>query len=713
MDANSCSSCGKRLTSGQRRCPQCGAPLPPPFGGFPAEPQYPPPSQSANYGAPAAYGAAQVPTYAPPGQPPEPTYAPPGAYQPSAAPEGYGAGQGQAAVPQYGQPGSPPAPHHAAPQGWAPPGMPPQGQAPGYGAPMPPASGSAQVPPYPPHGPASGAAQVPQPYPSAPQFQQPPQSYQAGPPYQPPQPYQSSQSLPPVAAPQPAMPPVSPPVPQGQYAPSPEGQFTVPPVPYQAEASASAFGEPPIAAPVTGVPFAAPPAGGFSLPSTDSAAFAAPGPDQASPDGTQILRRTPAVAAAAPFADPGPAQPPAAASGFSMPPADSTPGAAYATPSPEPALSTPSPFAESAPRFDAPPAEPPAPVPSGSERPTPAEVVEDDDDGPMWDDLPDPQEDDGDVELSAEDETSLAGLGDDVPGESLPPAPPSAPGLAEDGETADSVVEPELDEALAAAAVMEAPSPGADLVEAVEAATELADAAGVSVPEPVIALGANANDSVFDAADHSLESGATVHERASEPSVFDEPTPPQPEPVPDPQPTPPQPTPTPTPPRPTPQPEPVPNPEPRPPSPQPAPDPLPQPEPVPHPEPGPPFPRVNDSPFSDAAPIEEFDAIEPAKPTIDDGDTEDHPEEGPKSEIEASRKKIVNAPDISLFEEPSTKRTGSHQLPPSAWPPVDGDGFAPGRAHVKNHLERSELPEHIPLPRPTVYGAKPEAETGE
>ncbi|NUQ87527.1 MAG: hypothetical protein HOQ43_03570 [Glycomyces artemisiae] len=67
----------------------------------------------------------------------------------------------------------------------------------------------------------------------------------------------------------------------------------------------------------------------------------------------------------------------------------------------------------------------------------------------------------------------------------------------------------------------------------------------------------------------------------------------------------------------------------------------------------------------------------------------------------------MNAPDISLFEEPSTK-TGAHKLPPASWPPADEDGYRRGLARVKNHLDRSELPEHIPLPRPTVYGAKPE-----
>jgi predicted amidophosphoribosyltransferase len=74
VDGNSCSSCGQRLTSGQRRCPQCGAPLPPPLGGFPAESG--PYGGSGSYAAPPpAYGAAAVPQYAPPG---EPHYAPPG-----------------------------------------------------------------------------------------------------------------------------------------------------------------------------------------------------------------------------------------------------------------------------------------------------------------------------------------------------------------------------------------------------------------------------------------------------------------------------------------------------------------------------------------------------------------------------------------------------------------------------------------------------------
>jgi hypothetical protein len=109
---------------------------------------------------------------------------------------------------------------------------------------------------------------------------------------------------------------------------------------------------------------------------------------------------------------------------------------------------------------------------------------------------------------------------------------------------------------------------------------------------------------------------------------------------------------------------------------------------------------VNDSPFSDAAPIEypEPEAVAAATP-------EDAPEEGPKPAVEAARKKIVNAPDLSLFEEPSTK-TGAHQLP-TAKPVVETEGFRPGRAKVPNLLDRSELPEHIPLPRSTVYGAKP------
>jgi hypothetical protein len=149
--------------------------------------------------------------------------------------------------------------------------------------------------------------------------------------------------------------------------------------------------------------------------------------------------------------------------------------------------------------------------------------------------------------------------------------------------------------------------------------------------------------------------------------------------------------------------------------PQPQPDPLPQPEPVPHPEPGPPFPRADVSPFSDAAPFESpfADAapIEP-EPTPEPEPAEEAPEEGPKSEVESTRKKIVNAPDISLFEEPPTKRTGSHPLPPTL-APVDPEGFRPGRARVRNLLDRSELPEHIPLPRPTVYGAKAEGDAAE
>ncbi|HEX2143604.1 MAG TPA: hypothetical protein VHG10_03750 [Glycomyces sp.] len=111
---------------------------------------------------------------------------------------------------------------------------------------------------------------------------------------------------------------------------------------------------------------------------------------------------------------------------------------------------------------------------------------------------------------------------------------------------------------------------------------------------------------------------------------------------------------------------------------------------------------MNDSPFMDAAPIDLPEPVASAEPE----ESEEAPKEGPKSAIESARKKIVNAPDISLFEEPSTK-TGAHQLPPASWPPED-EGYKPGRARVKNHLDRSELPEHIPLPRPTVYGAKPE-----
>ncbi|HEY1095188.1 MAG TPA: zinc-ribbon domain-containing protein, partial [Glycomyces sp.] len=62
---DSCSSCGQRLTSGQRRCPQCGAPLPPPLGGFPAESgpygasgSYAAPAPGSSAAPPPAYGAA-------------------------------------------------------------------------------------------------------------------------------------------------------------------------------------------------------------------------------------------------------------------------------------------------------------------------------------------------------------------------------------------------------------------------------------------------------------------------------------------------------------------------------------------------------------------------------------------------------------------------------------------------------------------------------
>jgi hypothetical protein len=143
--------------------------------------------------------------------------------------------------------------------------------------------------------------------------------------------------------------------------------------------------------------------------------------------------------------------------------------------------------------------------------------------------------------------------------------------------------------------------------------------------------------------------------------------------------------------------------------PRPEPSPVPSPEPLPpNPEPGPPMPpipRVNDSPFSDAAPIDYPEPTPEPEPEPEPPALEEAPEEGPKSEVEAARKKIVNAPDISLFEEPSTK-TGAHQLP-TAKPVMETDGFKPGRARVKNLLDRSELPDHIPLPRPTVYGAKP------
>ncbi|QSB05720.1 hypothetical protein [Natronoglycomyces albus] len=63
MDNNSCGACGQRLRPTQKRCPQCGVPLQPPLGGFPAEP---PPAYGHNSG----YGSVSAPPggqYAPPG----------------------------------------------------------------------------------------------------------------------------------------------------------------------------------------------------------------------------------------------------------------------------------------------------------------------------------------------------------------------------------------------------------------------------------------------------------------------------------------------------------------------------------------------------------------------------------------------------------------------------------------------------------------------
>src|SRR5690606_38119665 len=85
------------------------------------------------------------------------------------------------------------------------------------------------------------------------------------------------------------------------------------------------------------------------------------------------------------------------------------------------------------------------------------------------------------------------------------------------------------------------------------------------------------------------------------------------------------------------------------------------------------------------------------------------PVEGPSPKSgsgPATPKKIVDAPDISLFEEPSAKANRATKPPPASWPPADDSGaYRAGRAKVKNLLvDRGELPEHIPLPRPTVYG---------
>ncbi|GAB3993416.1 hypothetical protein GCM10029992_04990 [Glycomyces albus] len=157
-----------------------------------------------------------------------------------------------------------------------------------------------------------------------------------------------------------------------------------------------------------------------------------------------------------------------------------------------------------------------------------------------------------------------------------------------------------------------------------------------------------------------------------------------------------------------PEPEPEPGPEPAAEAPAPVPEPEPErasePAPAPQIEPEPQVttPPAIDNPMADAAPP--------------DLELEAAPGPEPAPAANSDPKPIVDAPDISLFDEPpaKAKQTGAHKTPPT-WPPTeDDDAYKPGRARVKNFVEKADLPEHMPLPRPTVYGGpKPDAEEGE
>ena len=302
---------------------------------------------------------------------------------------------------------------------------------------------------------------------------------------------------------------------------------------------------------------------------------------------------------------------------------------------------------------------PPAVVPdpgSGPEAPAPAEAsaaaaptppetaaAAEDEDTPLWDgDDPEPGGDDDGVELSAEDEAVLDDLGAEVPGESLPAAPPPVEDSAADASTGET----------------EAEDP-----DSVESGETIRDATAPPEPESAADTETRAGPEV---------EAASGREPASSPVDEAEPGP-EPEPA-------------------------------SPPVAEAAPGPEPVSPPVAEaaPEPEVTTPPAADNPMADAAPPDqEFDSAQASEP-----EPEPRPEPKP----------IVDAPDISLFDEPpaKTNQTGAHKSPPSSWPP-SGDGFKPGRARVKNLIvEKADLPEHMPLPRPTVYGGpKPSADEGE